>query len=186
MGMTDEFCPFPANLKWMIESELATESVPIVDAERTIEGVMDEVHRYALFRLSVREDAEDASMETLHALHRHPQAILSADDPRRFAIGVCRRKVADILRRRRWRFWQKEPPVASPKDPDRQMMVARTLAGLTDDQRDVLALKYFHEFTAAEIAELTGKTTAAVNSLLQRAREAFAEAAKDWYEEESQ
>jgi DNA-directed RNA polymerase specialized sigma24 family protein len=39
----------------------------------------------------------------------------------------------------------------------------------------VLALKYFHEFTQEEIATLIGRSPAAVNSLLQRARQAFAE-----------
>ncbi|RYG45105.1 sigma-70 family RNA polymerase sigma factor [bacterium] len=153
------------------------------EAEEAIRGVLDEVHRYAQFRLGQVEDAEDAVMETWHALRKRPAPFLAADDPRRYAIGVCRRKVADVVRRRRWQFWRAEPTAPPPEDADRRVMVGRVLAGLADDQREVLALKYFHEFSSAEIATITGRSVAAVNSLLQRARKAFAEAAGAWDEE---
>jgi RNA polymerase sigma factor (sigma-70 family) len=55
--------------------------------------------------------------------------------------------------------------------------VGQILSRLSPDHREVLALKYFHELTLEEIASLTGRSPAAINSLLQRAREAFAQQA---------
>lgn len=77
--------------------------------ETEIRRVLDEVHRYAQFRLGQAEDAEDAMMETWEALRARPAPFLASDDPRRYAIGVCRRKVADVLRKRRWAIFRREP-----------------------------------------------------------------------------
>lgn len=142
--------------------------------ETEIRRVLDEVHRYAQFRLGQAEDAEDAMMETWEALRARPAPFLASDDPRRYAIGVCRRKVADVLRKRRWAIFRREPMEDPRHEYDSRISVAAALRQLSDDQREVLALKYFHEFSAREIAELMGRTPAAVNSILQRARDAFA------------
>jgi RNA polymerase sigma-70 factor (ECF subfamily) len=147
-------------------------------------AVLTDIQRYAQFRLGNLEDAEDAAMETWQAISAHPDPFLAADDRRRYAIGICRRKVADQYRRRKWRREISRPGDNSPPDPDQQLMVSQTLSQLTDDQREVLALKYFHQFSAVEIAQIMGRTPVAVNSLLQRAREAFAAAAQPWFNEE--
>ena len=148
-------------------------------------AVLTDVQRYAQFRLGNVEDAEDAAMETWHAITAHPAAFLSAEDRRRYAIGICRRKVADHYRRRRWRLQASvSEAVPPPVDADQQLMISRTLAQLPDDQREVLALKYFHQFSAAEIGQIMGRTPVAINSLLQRARDAFAAAAQPWFNEE--
>jgi len=46
----------------------------------------------------------------------------------------------------------------------------RILISMPDDQRDALIYQYADGLTIAEIAELMGRSAAAVNSLLQRAR----------------
>ncbi|RYG38506.1 sigma-70 family RNA polymerase sigma factor [bacterium] len=169
----------------MLEGESAISGALERDhAEEAIRRVLDEVHRYAQFRLGQVEDAEDAVMETWHALRKRPAPFLAADDPRRYAIGICRRKVADVVRRRKWQFWRTDPGANPNPDLHQRLMVGSVLASLPDDQREVLALKYFHEFSAAEISEVTGRSVAAVNSLLQRARKAFAESAGGWEDEE--
>lgn len=78
------------------------------------------------------------------------------------------------MRKRRWSIFRREPSEDRCQEHDSRISVAAALRQLSDDQREVLALKYFHEFSAQEIAELMGRTPAAVNSLLQRARDAFA------------
>lgn len=169
---------------WLREKTSVSNAVLPLELDAGMVDVLTDVQRYAQFRLGNREDAEDVAMETWQAISAHPTAFLAADDPRRYAIGICRRKVADHFRRRKWRLEISRPKDGAPPDPDQQLMVSRTLAQLPDDQREVLALKYFHQFSAAEIAQIMGRTPVAINSLLQRARDAFAAAAQPWFNEE--
>lgn len=147
---------------------------------------LDDVVRYAFFRLGSREDAEDVAAQVLHEASRAGRA----DDPRLYMIGIARRKVADALRKRRRSRSLDEPGFVPPSvDGDmeaaqRRLMVADVMRTLDDDQREVLALKYLVGLSAKEIAGLMDRTPAAVNSLLQRAREAFAQAAGDRFTEE--
>jgi RNA polymerase sigma-70 factor (ECF subfamily) len=167
---------------WLREKTAPLRAASPIPMDSMMVNVLTDVQRYAQFRLGNLEDAEDAAMETWQAISARPEPFLTADDPRRYAIGICRRKVADQIRRRRWKL--AISPAPEPADPDQQLMVSRTLAQLPDDQREVLALKYFHQFSAAEIAQIMGRTPVAINSLLQRARDAFAAAAQPWFNEE--
>lgn len=147
---------------------------------------MDEVVRYAYFRLGNREDAEDIAAQVLLASRSCP----NVDDPKLYLIGIARRKVADHLRRRsRLRF----VPLGKFRDSIKPGFgdtihlredVGAVLRDLSDEHREALVLKYVLEMSASEIATLTGRTPTAVNSLLQRAREAFAQAAGDQFEED--
>ena len=158
---------------------MSATSASISELDLAIEAVTHDVYRYARFRLDNTHDAEDATMETLHALRKESKSFLRSGSQTFFAIGVCRRKIANIVRANRFRFW----PRRSSSDPtvmtDSQIVVSQILARLNPEHREVLALKYFHEFTQEEIAKLMDRTPTAVNSLLQRARQAFAELAPD-------
>ncbi len=55
-------------------------------------------------------------------------------------------------------------------ETERSQQVRAAVAALPANQRAALVLRYFHEFTYAEIAEIMGLSTAAVDSLLHRAR----------------
>ncbi|HEY1381147.1 MAG TPA: sigma-70 family RNA polymerase sigma factor [Gemmataceae bacterium] len=55
------------------------------------------------------------------------------------------------------------------------LRLADALAGLPDAQREVVVLKHLQGRTLAEIAESTGRTTAAVAGLLRRGLEALRE-----------
>jgi len=136
---------------------------------------LDDVVRYATARLGDADEAEDVAMEVFHAL-RKSRGLDGVQDLRLYVIGVARRKIADALRRRKRR---RETPmedlaVEFAPDADRRQLVATTLAKLGDDQRDVLILKYIHGLTTREIAEIVDRSPEAVDSLLQRARAAFA------------
>lgn len=169
---------------WLRERTNPWAAAPEIELDAAMVAVLTDVQRYAQFRLGSAEDAEDAAMETWQAITAHPFPFLAAEDRRRYAIGICRRKIADQYRRRKWRVEISRPKETPPPDPDKQLMVSRTLTQLPDDQREVLALKYFHQFSAAEIAQIMGRTPTAINSLLQRARDAFAAAAQPWFNEE--
>ena len=49
------------------------------------------------------------------------------------------------------------------------------VAGLPANQRVVVLLRYFHEFSYAEMAEILATSASAVDSLLHRARRALYE-----------
>ena len=133
-----------------------------------------EVFRYAMSRLRNREDAEDVAIEVIQALPNP----CSRRDLKVYMLGMARRKVFTRLRRDR-------PPVevrdtdSSTRFDDRSdetTMVATVLAELSEEHREALTLKYIAGLSSAEIGRVTGKRSDAVDSMLQRARDAFAQA----------
>lgn len=135
---------------------------------------LDDVYRYCFARLGSREDAEDATMEVFLAVNARPDRLRDAEDPRLYLIGIARRKVVDVLRRRRKdRF----PPYSERVEPtdgaERREVVHQALGTLPEIQREVLILKYVQELSVLEIARVVRKSPQAVNSLLQRGRATF-------------
>ena len=129
---------------------------------------LDDALRYAAARLESLEDAEDAVMEAWTQASRKPDEVLAAKEPRLYFIGMVRRSANRRLRHK------KDEPLADAAllqpDPDLKADLTTALANLPDSQREAIVLKYVHGFTQEEIAELTERTPAAVNSLLQRGR----------------
>lgn len=63
------------------------------------------------------------------------------------------------------------PPAVDPFDPD----LVRALGELTDDQREVVALRFVADLSLDAVAGLTGRSPGAVKSLQHRALAALAE-----------
>ena len=131
----------------------------------------DDVFRYAMARLNHREDAEDVASEIVQAL---PNPCYRRD-LRPYMIGMARRKVVDHLRRAKDTVPIGDVDGAARFDSqaDQSAMVGSTLATLSDDHREVLVLKYVVGLSSAEIANVLGKRSEAIDSLLQRARASF-------------
>jgi RNA polymerase sigma-70 factor, ECF subfamily len=147
---------------------------------------------YTTRRLPCLADAEDATAETFGAAFsifaRCPNTTTSPtetdDDPvRAWLIGIARRKVADILRRRTrkpeasWESLNRETSDERHLEPEVQFLenerkyeIHQALAALPDEYEEILLLKYGDELKTKEIATILGKSEAATNSLLQRAR----------------
>ena len=152
----------------------------------------DEVFRYVSRRVPRREDAEDVTAEVFAAAF--------ADLPRcrqgrayLWLLGVARRKIIDLNRRKRARRetlaaevggpgegLEAEPAIGAPAPvgPEAQILAAerlqairRLVEGLKEEQREALLLQQVERLSQAEIARVMGKSPAAVNSLLQRARQ---------------
>lgn len=144
---------------------------------------LDDVYRYCFARLGSREDAEDATMEVFLAANARPDRLLDASDPRLYLIGIARRKVVDVLRRRRR---DRRPTYLERIEPtdgaERREVVHQALAALPEIQREVLILKYVQELGVLEIARVVRKSPQAVNSLLQRGRAAFRHGAVGLFE----
>ena len=132
---------------------------------------VDDVYRYALARTGSKEDAEDIAIEVA----QQTPTQLSREELRPYMIGMARRKVADYFRsaaRRVENGALLEGLVATPIDT--MIDVQRALETVSESHRECLILKYVNGLTSNEIGKLMALNSEAVDSLLQRARKAFA------------
>lgn len=135
---------------------------------------MDDVIRYAFSRVGALEDAQDIAMEIWQEATKRRELILSKESPRAFLIGMARRRIVDVARKRkRDQAIRAQPPRLAEKFDPHRMEISEVLDALSPEHREVLVLKYVHEFTQEEISEIIQLSPEAVNSLLQRARHAF-------------
>jgi RNA polymerase sigma-70 factor (ECF subfamily) len=152
------------------------------------------MHRYAgaVYNLAYRmlgnaEDAEDASQEIfLRAYTR----LASFDRERRFAtwlLSIASNYCIDRLRRRRFAWVTLDDvafslpsaergPERSALEHEQQVAVQQALARLPDNYRLVTVLRYWHDLSYDEIAQVTGLTESAVKTRLHRARHMLAKA----------
>ncbi|MFI5385709.1 MAG: RNA polymerase sigma factor [Fimbriimonadales bacterium] len=134
---------------------------------------LDEVFRYSMVRLGNREDAEDIAIEVVQAL---PNPCVRRD-LKVYMLGMARRKAITRLRRTRPQVDVRDEDASMRFDDraDEAAMVGAVLHGLSEEHREVLTLKYLAGLTSAEIGKIAGKRPEAVDSMLQRARDAFAQ-----------
>ncbi|OJU61841.1 MAG: hypothetical protein BGO01_13070 [Armatimonadetes bacterium 55-13] len=132
---------------------------------------LDDVFRYSYARLGQREEAEDVAIEVVQALPNP----CKRRDLRVYMLGMARRKIADRFRRARPTLEVREADATFrfDREIDEATVVAQTLNTLSADHREVLTLKYVIGLSSQEIGTLLGKRPDAIDSLLQRARDAF-------------
>lgn len=134
--------------------------------------------RFATRMLGSREDAEEATQDTLIRAYRS----LSAFDGRTafrtwmFAILVNRCRTALLSRTRRARWVQTDPDVvdrtAVPSHgPDTELRVelSRALETLPGEQREAFLLKHVEQLEYVEMARITGVGISALKMRVQRA-----------------
>jgi len=151
---------------------------------------LDDVYRYVARRVPQREEAEDITAETFAAAFEALPKFRGQCEPRLWLYGIARRKIADAFRRRTRRHETLTSEI--DEQADRVLPVPRAVAGdepamafnqieanhkiralmavLKEEQREVLLLKYVEGLSINEIAVVMGRSSAAINSLLQRAR----------------
>lgn len=140
-------------------------------------------HLYGYILVRVGGDvatAEDLTQEVYLALAQQLEAGAAPPAPLPWLYRVARHRVIDHYRRQerthaRFVSWSDEaehvtgPATPIERFPDREWVRA-ALAGLPPFQRLALTLRYLDGLTVAEIAESTGKSEHAVESLLARGR----------------
>ena len=145
---------------------------------------LDDVYRFVHRRISRTEDAEDITAEVFAAAFRSLHKFRHESGERAWLFGIAQRKIADHLRRTGRRpesLWCETPvdaiagsgepaPPAAAERREAAAELRRILGVMPPDQRDALILQYADGLSIAEIAALMGRSVAAVNSLLQRAR----------------
>ena len=160
-------------------------------------GQLVERYKIPVYNLAYRmlgnsQDAEDAAQETF--LRAYAQ-LHSYDTSRKFAswlLSIAAHHCIDQLRRRRF-AWLPIDAIdgfdwlwADTKQPDEEVIdgedrdeVRRMLRMLPAKYRLVLVLRYWHDLSYQEIAEVTKMTEAAVKTRLHRAREMLAGQIRD-------
>jgi RNA polymerase sigma-70 factor (ECF subfamily) len=138
------------------------------------------LYAYVLWRCGGwRDAADDVVQDTwLTAVRR-----LATFDPAAGCFLGWLRGVAAHLLRNRFRRKRRERPLTAndqPIDPEaavreRAERIACTLAGLPERYEAALRAKYLDGRSVQEIADETGESAKAVESLLTRARQAFRE-----------
>lgn len=98
-----------------------------------------------------------------------------AEAVRRWVFTIARNRAVDAGRRRRRRPRPADAPVPEvaaaphPPTPDPELLAA--LAALTDDQREVVVLRFVADLPLEAVADVTGRPVGAVKSLQHRALE---------------
>jgi len=138
-----------------------------------------ELLRYAESICRNRSLAEEAVQETFIRFMDHPE-ILNASHRKPWLFRVCRTRVLDLCRKEN-RMKPMEPEVMADRadhqpDPaqcaeinDELNRVDRLLAGLPENQREVVRLKYQGDLSYREIAEVTELSVSHVGVLLHTA-----------------
>ncbi len=157
-----------------------------IEHEAWVAPTVDELHRlyldrvfaYVFRRLPERAEAEDITAETFAAAFGALPRLRVNSDPALWLLGIARKKLADHQRRRRRR--PEEPltielvsgdaPAQQALLDERRQVLWRLLDTLNADAREALLLQHLENLSIAEIAQVLGRSPAAINSLLQRAR----------------
>ena len=124
--------------------------------------------------------AEDLTQETFLASVDELRKGRRPEAPIPWVYGIARHKLLDHYRKQA----RSEQPLVeadlaleesafSVQDDGGRERAVAALAAVPTSQRTALVLCYLDGFTAAEVGDQLGKSTAAVHSLLERGRESF-------------
>ena len=144
------------------------------------------IYRYIYFRVRRKEEAEDLTQAVfIKAFEAMPRFQDLGKEPLAFFFTVARNTIIN--------HWRKKKEIL-PDDPDetfrsipdestgphlaaetneRLRAVWGALEGLTEDQRDVITLRFINELSNKEVATLLGKTEEAVRQLQARGLKAI-------------
>lgn len=121
----------------------------------------DRLHGYLRLRTGSRHDADDLVQETFVRLARSRDKLAGVDDLVAYVFTMARNELHRLMAQRARRARQLEALPAAETCDDRQRREAddeirAALSGLSDEQREVVELKIYGQFTFREIAEITG------------------------------
>ena len=147
------------------------------------------VYGMALAKGGKAWEAEDLTQETFLRAWRHFDTLAGMDSAaqRGWLVRTLRHLAVDTWRKERAR--PSEAPEMSSPGPDvservaLQMDVARALAGLNEEDREVVVLRYFMEMNSREIGEMLGIPEGTIRYYLMRCRRHLAEQLAHWTSE---
>ena len=165
---------------------------------------VDAVFNHVRRRLPNQSDAEEITADVFAAAAAEFCRYRGEGGYYAWLLGIARRKLVDAARRRK-----RQPEIlnADLSEDERETLglllaedigelpeeavqhaeakqVMRALIdALPEPQRDVLVLQIYDGLTVKEIAQVVGRSPAAVNSLLERARAAIFRQGRSYFEE---
>lgn len=152
----------------------------MASAEERFAELFDRTHQpllaYAVRRVADPGDAADVVAETFLVAWRRLDDVPEGDQARPWLFGVARRVLANLYRgeRRRSaladRLRAELPMVVQPPVEDGPSLVEQALAGLGDDDQELLRLVAWEQLARDEIALVLGVSRAVVRVRLHRAR----------------
>lgn len=165
---------------------------------------LDTVFSYVLYRVPNRVEAEDITAETFAAAAAAFDGFRRESSEKVWLLGIARQKVAEAARRYE-RSRAREQPECELSERQREILgllleadVARLpedaalrrearevmralLAALPEAQREALLLQTEEGLSIREVAKALGRSEAAANSLLQRARATLLERGRFYF-----
>jgi RNA polymerase sigma-70 factor, ECF subfamily len=158
------------------------------------ERYVDQVFAYVHRRVGHRQLAEDLVGDVfLRAFRRLSTFEWQGVDLGAWLVTIARNRVHDHFKSARFRLERSTdevrdpaPAAATPDDPER-IAVARdlaralgtALAGLRDEHREVIELRFVHDLSVAETAAVMDRTVGATKALQYRALKALAAECED-------
>jgi RNA polymerase sigma-70 factor (ECF subfamily) len=142
----------------------------------------DKIFRLALFLLSDKAEAEDATQEVFVRLWNHKNNLSSVENIQAFVLRVTRNLCLDKLRAQTRRQEEVdssrnnlvEETTVNPHEQTEQRnlldFVKQQIALLPEMQRTIITLRDIEELEFDEIAEITGLNENAIKVNLSRAR----------------
>lgn len=181
MSTTIEGQPLPRSdrRKPVLHPEAAAASV-----EEWFSAYESELGKYLVQFVRDRALAEDLLQETFHDAYRASRGVPDIRNPRAWLYGIARNHALRALRRQRRLdralarlVLRNEQPAAIDSEAASILnLLERTLA---PEDRALVLLRHLHGFDANELAEMTGRSPAAVRQRLSRVRSRLLEAAAE-------
>ena len=137
------------------------------------------VYAYVAYRMGEGADAEDVTSETFERAIRYRRSYeAKKGELLPWLFGIARRCVDDALAARQGTSWERPDAVVPDLEEEAitRLDVAAAVAGLDERDRELIALRYGADLTAAQIAELVGARVNTVEVALSRARARLATA----------
>ncbi len=148
---------------------------PASDFEFFYEEYFDRVYNYARHRTGSATRADEIAADTFHrALKAWSSFDLKKGDRRSWLFAIAFRATADHYRsqtRRRWLTLGLAPePIELPpyQQDEKQQRLFEVLSQLSDQQREIVSLKFYAGMKNRAIAEILGLTESNVAVILYR------------------
>lgn len=148
-------------------------AAPAATFDKAREQYQSLVFAFVSRRISPVEEAQDLTAQVFVDAFRQWRRIRTS--PKLYLLGIARKKVSDVLRRRKVHFSLREEDLkgssfdefVSCAEADAAYQIVMKLPA---DERDAILMQVLEEMPVEEIASVLGRSAIATNSLLQRAR----------------
>ena len=137
-----------------------------------------QIHRQTLYKTAVvitknEDDALDALSDTVLACWEKIPALKNENYFKTWITKILVRKCCDILKRQNRYIHGDFEEAYIENDEDTRIQVKASLDMLSDNDRMVLMLFYFQDYSVKQISEITGISQDAVKARLSRGRKRF-------------